>query len=70
MELEHVAQDVVIERKEVLQLTLAESVARGSDVAERMGGLKVREEYWVGVSVIVGSCRSWPRQCCVVFLGS
>ena len=42
MELEHIAQHVVIERQEVLQLALAEAAARGCDVTERVGGLRER----------------------------
>ena len=42
MELEHIAQHVVIERQEVLQLALTQAIARGCDVAERMGGLRER----------------------------
>ena len=44
VELEHVAKDVVVERKEVLQLALAEAVARSRDVAERVGGLEVGKD--------------------------
>ena len=42
MELEHIAKDVVIERQEVLQLALAESVAGSGDVAEGMSSLEGR----------------------------